>query len=176
MGGPVKVMSFVAAIALLACAAAPAQQSDRFRWDELSFMQGKWVGEGTNETGPGSGYFTFEPELLGTVWLRRNHSEYPGANNHPPAVHEDLMIVYAGARGTEAFYTDTEGHTIVYGVTVSEDKQTATFLSAQQAGQPRYRLIYLRLGAGRMSVVLEMAPADRPDQFKRIVEGVVRKV
>src|SRR5881392_3462233 len=138
MSGHLKLLCVVA-LALLCCAAPRAQQPDRSRWDSLSFMQGKWVGEGTSEIGQGSGYFTFEPELLGKVWVRRNHSEYASADNRPPAVHEDLMIVYTvGANETEAFYTDTEGHTIAYRVTVSDDKKTVTFLGTQQAGQPRY--------------------------------------
>jgi hypothetical protein len=36
-------------------------------------------------------------------------------------------------------------------------------------------LTYVRRGADRMSVTLEMAPADHPQQFKVVVQGSVRK-
>ena len=49
-------------------------------------------------------------------------------------------------------------------------------MGTQQAGQPRYRLTYVRLDIGRMSVILEMAPPHQQDLFKKIVEGIVRKV
>ena len=140
--------------------------------DAFTFMQGKWVGEGTSEMGAGSGYFTFEPDLGGKVWVRRNHAEYPSG------VHDDLMIVYAdeGSNTTRAFYTDTEGHVIPYVVSFSADQRTVTFVSEPQPKQPRYRLTYVRLESGRMTVTLEMAQPDRPDQFSKIVEGRVRKV
>src|SRR5207302_1544466 len=107
-------------------------------------MPGKWVGEGTNETGAqGSGYFTFESDLQRKAWLRRNHSEYPSTTGRPAAVHEDLMIVYADAGTVRAFYTDTENHTIPYRVSFSDDKKIVTFVSDRLAGQPRYRLAYV---------------------------------
>jgi hypothetical protein len=159
------------------CVAARAQQADRGDWGALSFMQGKWVGEGTSEAGQGAGWFTFEPDLQGKVWIRRNHAEYPAAGNRPPTVHEDVMIVYAdaAANATRAFYTDSEGHTFGYRVAFSADRRQLIFTSEPQRGQPRYRLTYVRLGPERMSVVLEMADPDHPDDFKKIVEGVVRK-
>ncbi|HZR22331.1 MAG TPA: hypothetical protein VFA59_02010 [Vicinamibacterales bacterium] len=143
--------------------------------DTLSFMQGKWIGEGTSEMGAGAGYFTFEPDLAGKIWVRRNHAEYPGQNGAKPAVHDDLMIVYLDGASTRAFYTDTEGHVIPYVVSMSADEQTVTFISEPQPKQPRYRLTYVRLEPGRMTVTLEMAQPDHPDQFSRIVEGRVRK-
>jgi hypothetical protein len=33
--------------------------------DDLQFLQGKWIGEGTNEAGQAAGHFTFERDLLG---------------------------------------------------------------------------------------------------------------
>ena len=127
------------AVLLLSCSLAWAKPASGAEWEALQFMQGKWVGEGTSELGQGSGYFSFEPDLLGKVWIRRNHSEYPGANNGPATVHEDIMIVYAdsGGKATRAFYSDTEGHTIQYSVSVSEDGKTLTFLGELEATRPR---------------------------------------
>ena len=166
-----------AAAMLVVCGSFARAQSPAtpLSLDAMQFMQGKWVGEGTSEMGQGTGYFTFESDLQGKAWLRRNHSEYPGTNGRPSAVHEDVMIVYADAGAVRAFYTDTENHAIPYRVAFSHDKKTVTFVSDPVAAQPRYRLTYLRLDPAHMTVVLEMAPPDHPDEFKKVVEGRVRK-
>ena len=172
-----SMKTMCAAAMLIVCGSfARAQSPAPLSLDAMQFMQGKWVGEGTNETGgQGSGYFTFESDLQGKAWLRRNHSEYPGTNGRPAAVHDDLMIVYADAGTVRAFYTDTESHTIPYRVAFSEDKKTVTFVSDPLAAQPRYRLTYLRLDPTHMTVALEMATPDHPGEFKKVVEGRVRK-
>lgn len=176
MRTPVTTVCIAAAV-VMSSSAVRSQPAARSRWDGWQFMQGKWIGEGTSEAGRGSGYFTFEPDLDGKVWVRRNHAEYPGAGSAPPTIHDDLMVVYTDAATdqTRAFYTDTEGHTIGYVVSVSADRNALTFVSDRQSGQPRYRLTYVRLDPTRMSVVLETAPPDRPEEFRKIVEGFVRK-
>jgi hypothetical protein len=175
MNRHLRQVALVTALALLCCRAAQSQPAGNAAWDGWQMLEGKWVGEGTSELGRGSGYFSFEPDLLGKAWVRRNHSEYPGVNGQPASVHEDLMIVYIeSANGrTRAFYTDTEGHSIHYSVTLSADRKTVTFLGDVQPGQATYRLTYVSLAPGRLSVVLEMAPPDAPGRFKRIVEGTV---
>ena len=154
-----------------------SQTVDPMAADTWAFMRGEWVGEGTSELGRGAGYFSFEPDLGGKVWVRRNHAEYPSQNGGPAAVHEDLMVVYfdPASKETRAFYTDTEGHTIPYAVTFAADRKTVTFVSAAQPKEPRYRLTYVLLEPGRMSVTLETAPPDTPDAFMKIVEGRVRR-
>jgi hypothetical protein len=172
-----RTIRAICVAAFLVCPSLPqAQAPAPITLDALQFMQGKWVGEGTSEMGQGSGYFTFEADLGGKVWIRRNHSEYPQPNGKPPSVHEDLMIVYTDGGSVQAFYTDTENHTIPYRVTTSDDKKTFTFLSDPLTGQPRYRLTYTRLDPGHMTVGLEMATPDHPDDFRKIVEGRVRKI
>ena len=171
-------IALLAAVFVSVSSAASAQPNQASLSDVWKAMQGKWVGEGTSEMGQGAGYFSFEPDLLGKVWVRRNHAEYPSPNNSaPPAIHEDLMVVYVdtASRQSRAFYVDTEGHVIQYVVTATDDQKSLTFIAEPQPDQPRYRLTYTRLAPGRMSVVLETAPADHPDQFKKIVEGTVRK-
>jgi hypothetical protein len=171
----IHVLALAGTLAL-PLATAASQSQAKTTWDALQFLQGRWVGEGTSEVGAGGGYFTFEPDLNGTVWVRRNHAEYPAANR-APIVHEDLMIVYVDPDGAtlRAFYTDTERHVIPYVVSVSAGRDTASFVSEPPPGQPTYRLTYVRRGADRMSVTLEMAPADHPQQFKVVVQGSVRK-
>jgi hypothetical protein len=50
------------------------------------------------------------------------------------------------------------------------------FLSDPQPGAPRYRLTYVAIDPGHMTVVLDMAHPGKPDDFHKIVEGKVRKV
>lgn len=147
-------------------------------WDAWQFMEGKWVGEGSSELGSGSGYFSFEPDLQNKAWVRRNYSEYPATKDRPKYVHEDLMVVYFDSAGqkTRAFYYDTEGHEIHYTVTWSADGNTITFLSDVTTNGSRFRLTYTKSSPGHMALTLEMARPDKPEEFRKIVEGKVRKV
>lgn len=92
-----------------------------------------------------------------------------------PVVHDDLMVIYREAGMTRAFYDDSEGHVIHYNVSISADKKQIIFLSEQAAAQPRYRLTYQNLGAGSVTVVFEIAPPDKPEQFSKYVEGTVHR-
>jgi hypothetical protein len=161
------------------CAAAFAQQkSSAPNWDAWKFLQGKWLGEGSNETSQGSGYATFEPDLQDKVWVRRNHAEYPGANGSPAQVHDDLMIIYfdRSTNRTRAFYADTEGHVIHYTASFSADGKQLVFLGDSSPGGPRYRLTYVLTAPDRMTVELDMAQSATPATWQKIVAGKIRKV
>jgi hypothetical protein len=167
-------------VAVILCAAlAPAQQSSaNLDWSSLKFLTGKWVGEGTAETGQaGAGYCSFEPGLQGKVLVRKNHSEYPATNGRPAIVHDDLMIIYPdNARWLlRAFYTDNEGHVIHYTITASSDGKSAVFLGDAEAGVPRYRLTYTLNQPDHITVAFEMAPPGKPDEFQKFIEGKLRK-
>jgi hypothetical protein len=147
-------------------------------WSSLKFLTGKWVGEGTAETGqPGSGYCLFEPGLQGKVLVRKNHSEYPAADGHPAIVHEDLMIIYPDSARHElrAFYTDNEGNVIHYTVTAAGDGKSAVFLGDAEPGARRYRLTYIVTQPDHMTITFEMAPAGKPDQFQKFIDGKLRR-
>ena len=146
--------------------------------DSLRFLLGKWVGEGSSDAGQGSGYFTFEEGLQGKVLVRKNHSEYPATKDRPAYAHDDLLIVYADAstRQTRAFYTDSEGHVINYAASVSGDGKGVVFLSDTRDAGPRYRLTYSLTQPDRISLTFEVAPADRPDQFRTFIDGKVRRL
>ncbi len=163
---------------LFACPPIWAQQKPAADWAAWQFLQGKWIGEGSAEVGQGSGYFTFEPDLQKKVWVRRNYAEYAATTDRPKYVHEDLMIVYFDkiTNATRAFYCDNEGHVINYTATFSDDGRALIFLSDRQEGGPRFKLTYIRDAPGHMSVKLEMAQPDKPDDFQKIVEGKVHKV
>ena len=170
---------FLVSLVLLVCQAATAQQpAPNLNWDSLKFLLGKWVGEGTSEAGAGSGYFTFELSLNRKVLVRKNHAEYPGTKDTPMVSHDDLMIIYVDPATTQtrAFYTDSEGNVINYALNVSSDGKTLVFLSEPQAAGARYRLTYVVTQPDKMALTFEMTLADKPDQFKKFIEGKVRKV
>ena len=88
------------------------------------------------------------------------------------------MIVYVddATKQVRGFYTDNEQHVINYKVSVSGDGRSVVFLSDAQTSGPRYRLTYAVTQPDKMSVTLEIAQPDKPDQFQRIVEGKVKKI
>jgi len=107
------------------------------------------------------------------VLLRTNHAEYPATKDHAAIKHDDLMIVYPdrGKQLLRAFYADNEGHVINYTVTARDNGASAVFLGDAEAGQQRFRLSYTLIAPGRMTINLEMAPADQPNQFQRLIAG-----
>lgn len=147
------------------------------RLDSLRFLLGRWEGVGGGEASQGSGYFTFEEGLQGKVLVRKNHSEYPATKDRPAFVHHDLMIVYADPQTgrARAFYTDSEGHVINYAVGVSGGGQSVTFLSDPHDPGPRYRLSYVLTGPGALALTFETAAPDRPELFRKLIEGKVHR-
>ena len=147
-------------------------------WNSLQFLVGNWVGEGTAETGQaGAGTCSFAPDLQGKTLIRKNHSEYPAADNHPAIAHDDLMVIYpdAAKHQLRAFYTDNEGNVIDYTVTASADGKSVVFLGDIAAGSPRFRLTYTLTQPGHITLAFEMAPPGKPDQFQKFIEGKMRK-
>jgi len=161
----------------LATTGSPISPPDSGSLAALKFLEGKWVGEGSSEIGKGSGYATFEQDLQGKVFVRRNHAEYPSSDGKSTYAHDDLMIIYVDTgKGVRAFYTDNESHVIQYNVSVSPDGNTATFLSDADGNAPRYRLTYTRTAPDTMTISLEMTQGADTAGFHRIVEGKMVKV
>lgn len=147
--------------------------------DSLKFLVGKWVGEGTAETGQaGGGYCSFEPGLQNQVLVRKSHSEYPATKDHAAIVHDDMMIIYPDRRTQQlrAFYTDNEGHVIQYTVTAAGDGKSAVFLGDEAPAMERYRLTYTVTQPDHMTIAFEMAPPGHPDRFRKIIEGKMKRV
>jgi hypothetical protein len=156
-----------------------AQQSQQtINWDSLKILVGKWIGEGTAETGQGgSGYCSFEPDLQGKVLLRKNHAEYPAAGDRPAITHDDIMVIYPDQAHQQlrAFYTDNEGNVIHYTVTAARDGKSAVFLSDAEAGAPRYWLTYTFTPPERMTITFEIATPGTPEKFQKFIDGKLRK-
>ncbi len=156
--------------------AAAAQETKAPSWEPWKFLLGDWVAEEAGGA-PGQasgGGSTFRTELGGRVLLRTNRAEYPATKEHAAFVHEDLMVVYAETGGrVRADYWDNEGHLIHY--TATADGQSARFLSDEITSQPRYRLTYVRAGENRLKVTFEIAPPGKPNEFRKYVEGTVRR-
>ena len=173
----VKLFSFtlLAIIIVTVAGSTPAQTPATL--DSLNRLIGKWVGEGTSEVGAGGGYFTFEKSLNGHVLIRKNRADYPATKDRPAVTHEDLMVVFpdAATKQLRGFYTDSESNTINYVITVSTDGKTITFLSDGRDPGPRYRLTYVLTTADAITLTFEIAPPDKPDQFRKIIDGKVRR-
>ena len=164
--------------AAFVCAPAASRPTDAPGLGALKFLQGKWVGEGSSEAGPGGGYASFEEDLQAKVIVRRNHAEYPATQGRPVYKHDDLMVIYVdpGSKGLRAFYTDSEGHVIHYAVSISADGTAVTFLGDRDAVAPQYRLTYARLGENKMSILLEAAKPSDAGHFQTVVEGKMQRV
>ena len=85
-------------VALVSGVAARAE-AENDPWAAYRFLIGEWTGEGSGQPGQGRGGFSFVPELGGKVLVRRNRNEIATAPDRPPAVHEDLLVVYPAERG-----------------------------------------------------------------------------
>lgn len=146
---------------------APAPPADPFA--ALAFLEGQWVGEAGQ---PGSsGSFSLERALGGQVLLRKNRTILPGPDGKPQ-MHEDLMVVYREQVALKAEYWDNEGHLIHYAVECSPAQ-----VRMQSSGPgPRFRLSYLRTGEDSLEIRFEIAPPDKPEQFKVYQSGKARRV
>ena len=147
--------------------------------DQLKFLIGNWIGEGSADTGQaGSGSCSFELKLQDHAIVRNNHSEYPATKDHAAITHDDLMIIYPdrALHALRAFYTDNEGHVINYTVIPGSNLTSAVFLGDPVDGQPRYRLSYATTDPSHMTITFEMARPDRPDQFEKFIAGKLKKL
>jgi hypothetical protein len=145
-------------------------------WEEWKFLLGEWFGEGGGKPGEGVGWFSFSPDLQGTVLLRKNHSDFPATKDRPAFSHDDLMVIYREPAGaTKAAYFDNEGHVIQYTVTFSSDSNSVGFLSEPAQGAPQFRLVYDKLAAGQVKIRFEIAPPGEPRKFTQYLAAVAHR-
>jgi hypothetical protein len=161
-------MKRILILALLALPAWPAED-----WGPVNFLIGNWKGEGTGSPGQGSGGFSFAPDLMETVLVRKNYAEYPPANGKPGFRHEDLMVVYRDetTKQLRATYFDSEGHVIQYGVKPAN--QGVVFVSEGPSSATRYRLTYTKDGADRLKLKFDIAPPGK--DFATYIEASAKR-
>ncbi len=155
----------------IALAQAPGTNASASPLAGLNFLVGTWTGEGSGEPGKGSGEFSLKYDLDGRLLIRTNFAEYPATADRPAFRHDDLMITYSEGGALRAIYFDSEGHVIRYNVTASPN--SAVFLSEPPG--PIYRLSYTAKDANHVSIKFEIAPPDKPNEFKTYIEASARR-
>lgn len=171
-----KILVIAAAILLPTFSANNfAQQMQKPDWSGFKFLIGDWIGEGSGAPGEGSGTITFYLALDDQILVRKNHAEYPEANGRPAFTHDDVTIHYRENNSVRAIYFDNEGHTINYSAAFSPDSSALILTSDINQAAPRFRFTYQKIENGRLNVIFEIAPPGKPDEFKKYVEGIVKK-
>jgi len=143
-------------------------------WENWQWLLGEWQGEGSGQPGQGGGSFSFTQELDDHVIIRKSHSEYPGRDNGPIVIHEDLMVVYKNPTGdpSTAIYFDNEGHTIRYQLKYTD--KTIVFTSEKLENTPIFRLSYTLLDSGMVHTKFEMSRDG--ENFINYIEGTSKKI
>jgi hypothetical protein len=163
-------------ICLLFLAALPAFPQKLPDWYKPLFnsvdLVGNWVGEGGGDAGKGSGEFSFKLDLQGHVLVRTNHADYPATAERPPYRHDDLMITYAEGDALKAIYFDNEGHVIHYKVSTTAD--SAVFVS--ESPGPSFKLTYRQTDKDHLAIKFEIAPVDKPGEFKTYIEATAKRL
>ena len=123
----------------------------------------------------GRASFPFQLDLDGKILVRKNHAEYPAANDRPAIVHDDLLIVYLDMEGfpSKAIYFDNEGHIINYNITYTDSLIVMTSDKIQNS--PRFRLTYKMLIDKRVNAIFEIAPPKDQENFQLYLKGNARK-
>jgi hypothetical protein len=142
-------------------------------WKKWNWLIGDWVGVGTGQPGQGEGSFSFTYELEKNILVRKSHSEYPGSENRPKVIHDDLMIVYPDQSGnpTLAIYFDNEGHTINY--TIKFLEKSIVMTSNKNTNMTVFRLSYALLENQTVNTKFEMSQDG--EKFQVYIEGKSRK-
>jgi hypothetical protein len=145
-------------------------------WNKWKFLIGTWEGLGSGKPGEGTGYFSFNLDLDGKILVRKNHNDFPATKDRPASVHDDLLIVYKDFSGNpnKAIYFDCEDHVINYSISYS-DKNLIILTSDLIPKVPRFKLSYNLLEDGKVKIVFEFAPPDKPEAFSKYIEGLAQK-
>jgi hypothetical protein len=145
-------------------------------WEKWDYLIGEWVGEGNGQPGQGEGKFSFQTDLDGKIMIRKSHTVFPATANSDEIKHNDLLIIYqVGTDGEkEAIYFDNEGHTIKYKVNLTE--KSIIFTGNITANAPRMRFSYTEINSKAVSITVELASPQTPDDFRPYLSGKAFKV
>jgi hypothetical protein len=146
-------------------------------WSKWDYLIGEWIGDGKGDPGEAKGWFSLKTNLDKNILVRTNHAEFPATNDRPAAVHDDLIIVYAGTSGNsaKAIYFDNEKHVINYSVSYGDVDNAIILTSEAQENAPRFRFTYKRIDEEKIKTIFEIAPPGKPDSFSVYIEGTAHK-
>ena len=146
-------------------------------WSQWQSLIGTWKGNNSGEPGQGEGYFTFGFELNGNVLIRKGHTVFPGHENQPARIHDDILVIYkdTSAVPDKADYFDSEGHVLHYYITYNGNS-TIVLTSIPVKDNPVFRLTLIKMDNLTTDIKFEYAMQKNPEDFKIHVEGVVTKV
>ncbi len=163
---------------LLAFSPVQAQQPRPNQWKDFDFLLGEWTWSGGGQPGQAKGTSTFEPDLNGTVLLRKVHLDYPASKERAAFSHDDFLYVYHDPAddSLRAIFFDSENHVIRYAVTVAPGGDSIQFLSDAAPSGTRARMTYTKVGAESVTEKFEFAPPGKPDQFATYVEFVAKRI
>ena len=157
--------------------AQPASAAPAFgpQWRVLI---GDWAGAGGGQPGSATGRTSYRFEVGERAIVRRNRADVAASAGRPASVHEDLLVIYAGAKPGEAraLYVDNEDHVIQYSAAWSADGKTLTFVSDVMSGAPRFRMTCRILSADEHVLDFDIAPPGSPDGFKPYVSGTLKRL
>ncbi|MFI5143993.1 MAG: hypothetical protein ACHQJ4_00225 [Ignavibacteria bacterium] len=145
-------------------------------WSQWQPLIGTWKGNNSGEPGQGEGYFTFGFELSGNILMRKGHTVFPGHENQPARVHDDVLIIYKENSGVpdKADYFDSEGHVLHYNISYSGNG-IVILTSIPVKDSPVFRLTFIKMDNTSMDIKFEYAMPGNPDEFKVLLEGLVIK-
>jgi hypothetical protein len=158
-------------------AISQAQKSDSTGGlNQLKFLLGEWVGEGSGKPGEGTGGFTFSMDLQNHVMIRKNYADYPAIYNKAAYRHEDLMVIYQLPGDTlRAIFFDNEKHVINYDVNPGKNQKAVIFVSPATGKGWRYRLTLAEIDDKNLSIKFEMAPSIDPEKFSTYIDAKAHK-
>jgi hypothetical protein len=139
---------------------------------------GEWAGDGGGQPGSATGRTSYRFEVGERAIIRRNRAEIAATAGRPAAMHEDLLVIYAGSKPGEAraLYVDNEDHVIQYTAAWSADGKTLTFVSDAAPGTPRFRMTYRIRSNDDHVLDFDIAPPGSPDAFKPYVSGALKRI
>jgi hypothetical protein len=139
---------------------------------------GDWAGDGGGQPGSATGRTSYRFEVGERAMVRRNRADVAASAGRPASVHEDLLVIYAGAKPGEAraLYVDNEDHVIQYTAAWSADGKMLTFVSDVTPAAPCFRMTYKIQSADEHVLDFDIAPPGSPDAFKPYVSGKLKRV
>lgn len=145
-------------------------------WSQWQSLVGTWKGTNSGEPGQGEGYFTFSFDLNENILMRKGHTVFPGHENQPARVHDDVLIIYKenSAIPDKAVYFDSEGYVLHYNISYS-DNGIIILKSVPEKDSPVFRLTFIKMDNTTTEIKFESAPPDNPENFTIHVEGLVFK-